>query len=166
MSANLHRRHLTAEKKRELIAELLKAKPERSDRETAKIAKVSDKTVGAVRAKLEAGAEIPHHDTRTGADGVAQPARKTKPKPEAPKPASTPAPAPQPAAPQAVEPAAPAPAKPAPEPLKLEPDLPEMSKAETKVVHELIQRVKMLNHRQWRALWDWAVGRNEEMGGE
>src|SRR5262249_28528431 len=41
VSANLHRRHLTDEQKRELIAALLKAKPERSDVETAYLAKVS-----------------------------------------------------------------------------------------------------------------------------
>jgi hypothetical protein len=76
VSANIHRRHLNAEQKRDLIAALLKAKPERSDRETAKIAKVDHKTVAAVRTKAEAGGEIPHHDTRTGADGVKQPSRK------------------------------------------------------------------------------------------
>ena len=40
---------------------------------------VSDKTVGKVRAELEAGAEIPHHETRTGSDGVKQPATKPDP---------------------------------------------------------------------------------------
>jgi ParB-like nuclease domain len=37
-SVNLHRRHLTPAQQRELIDGLLKEKPERSDRETAKIA--------------------------------------------------------------------------------------------------------------------------------
>jgi hypothetical protein len=83
ISTNVHRRHLTHEKKREVIAELLKARPERSDRETARIAKVSDKTVGAVRADLEAGAEIPHQQKRVGADGVAQAARKPSKPPKA-----------------------------------------------------------------------------------
>jgi hypothetical protein len=35
ISTNIHRRHLTAEKKRELIANLLKAQPDRSDRQIA-----------------------------------------------------------------------------------------------------------------------------------
>src|SRR5262245_38111107 len=33
ISANIHRRHLTAEQKRELIARLIKAQPEKSDRQ-------------------------------------------------------------------------------------------------------------------------------------
>src|SRR5436309_2570740 len=37
VSANLHRRHLTAEQKRELIETLLRERPDRSDRGTAKI---------------------------------------------------------------------------------------------------------------------------------
>jgi hypothetical protein len=35
VSANIHRRHLTAKQKRELIAKLLKATPEKSDRQRA-----------------------------------------------------------------------------------------------------------------------------------
>jgi hypothetical protein len=76
ISANIHRRHLTTAQKGELIAALLKAKPERSDRATAKIAQVDHKTVAAKREKLEGGGEIPHHETRVGKDGVAQPAEK------------------------------------------------------------------------------------------
>jgi hypothetical protein len=78
VSLNIHRRHLTGEQKRDLIEKLLKAKPEQSDRAIAGMAKVSDKTVGKVRDRLEAGAEIPHLDKRTGADGKAQPASKPK----------------------------------------------------------------------------------------
>lgn len=37
---------------------------------------VSDHTVADVRSELEIGAQIAHHDTRVGSDGVAQPARK------------------------------------------------------------------------------------------
>jgi ParB-like chromosome segregation protein Spo0J len=69
VSANLHRRHLTAEQKRDVIAALLRAKPERSDRETARIAQVSDKTVATVRADLEANAEIPHKPSRAEVSG-------------------------------------------------------------------------------------------------
>jgi hypothetical protein len=88
ISANVHRRHLTAEQNREVIAELLKERPERSDRETAKIARVSDKTVGAVRAKLEGRAEIPHVAARMDAKGRWQPTSKT---PTARKPVIQPA---------------------------------------------------------------------------
>jgi hypothetical protein len=72
LSLNVHRRHLTAEQKRELIAKVLTARPELSDRAIASTTKVSDKTVGAVRRKLEGGAEIPHHQPRIGKDGVIQ----------------------------------------------------------------------------------------------
>jgi hypothetical protein len=78
ISANIHRRHLTAAQKGELVAALLKARPERSDRATAAIAKVSDKTVGAVRGRLEGRAEIPHVERRADTKGRSQPASKPK----------------------------------------------------------------------------------------
>jgi hypothetical protein len=79
VSSNIHRRHLclSAEQKRSLIAKLLKANPEKSDRQVAKLIKVStDKTVGAVRCELERRAEIPHAETRTDTEGRKQPARR------------------------------------------------------------------------------------------
>jgi hypothetical protein len=77
ISANIHRRHLTAEQKRELIAKLIKADPARSDRQIAETAKVDNKTVGKVREKLEATEEIPQLTETTGKDGKR---RKTKTK--------------------------------------------------------------------------------------
>ena len=41
LSANVHRRHLTAEQKRELIAKVLKAQPEKSNRQVAEQVKAS-----------------------------------------------------------------------------------------------------------------------------
>jgi hypothetical protein len=84
ISKNIHRRHLTAEQKREIIAKLLKAQPEKSDRQIAKEAKADHKTVGAVRKAKESTGEISPVEKRTGADGKArkQPAKK----PEQPKP--------------------------------------------------------------------------------
>jgi hypothetical protein len=49
ISANIRRRHLTAAQKSDLLAALLKANPERSDRATAAIANVDHKTVAAKR---------------------------------------------------------------------------------------------------------------------
>ena len=49
-----------------------------SDRSIAKKVKVDGKTVAAVRAEAEDGAEFPHHTERIGADGVAQPAKKAR----------------------------------------------------------------------------------------
>jgi hypothetical protein len=84
ISVNMHRRHLTGEQKREIVAKLLNANPEKSNRSIARAAKVDDKTVGAVRRELEATAEIPQLDKRTGKDGKARPAKATSSKPNSP----------------------------------------------------------------------------------
>jgi N6-adenosine-specific RNA methylase IME4 len=78
VSLNIHRRHLTNEQKRDIVAKLLQAQPEKSNRAIAEQAKVDDKTVGAVRRELERGAEIPHLAARTGKNGQIHPARKSK----------------------------------------------------------------------------------------
>ena len=46
----MHRRHLTAEQKREIVAKVLKAQPEKSNRTIASQTKVDHKTVGSVSA--------------------------------------------------------------------------------------------------------------------
>jgi hypothetical protein len=53
-SLNIHRRHLTAEQKRDLIAKLIKADPGKSDRQIAGMIKASPTFVGKVRAEKEA----------------------------------------------------------------------------------------------------------------
>jgi hypothetical protein len=77
---NIHRRHLTAEQKRDLIAKVIAAKPEASDRQIAK-----QVTVGSVRSEKEATGELSPVEKRVGADGKARkrPAQKkaTPPKP-------------------------------------------------------------------------------------
>lgn len=74
VAQNAHRRHLTREQRRNIVVELLKAKPEASDRAIASMAKADHKTVGAVRREAEAGGEIPHLTKRVGRDGKRQPA--------------------------------------------------------------------------------------------
>jgi hypothetical protein len=69
ISANIHRRHLTAEQKRELIGKLLQADPTKSDRAIAKVVKADNKTVASVRAEKEATEEIPQLKKTVGADG-------------------------------------------------------------------------------------------------
>src|SRR5262245_5302144 len=66
ISMNIHRRHLTAEKKREIVAELLKTNPQLSDRAIAAQAKVSHHTVAGVREVTGQSAQL---ETRTGIDG-------------------------------------------------------------------------------------------------
>jgi ParB-like chromosome segregation protein Spo0J len=51
ISANIHRRHLKPEQRRDLIKRLLNMNPEQSDRTIATLTKTSPTTVGAVRRK-------------------------------------------------------------------------------------------------------------------
>src|SRR5262249_12056598 len=71
-------RHLTGEQKRELIAQQLKATPEKSDRQIAEIVKASPTFVGKVRAEKEATGDVSTVDTRTDTKGRKQPAKKAK----------------------------------------------------------------------------------------
>ncbi|MFZ2078185.1 MAG: hypothetical protein WAV38_16320, partial [Xanthobacteraceae bacterium] len=54
--------------------------PTKSNRQIAATAKVDDKTVGAVREKLESTAEIPQLESTTGADGKTRKRKGGKPK--------------------------------------------------------------------------------------
>jgi ParB-like chromosome segregation protein Spo0J len=76
ISANIRRRHLTNEQKRELIEKLLKADAGKSNVLIAKATGVTDKTVGSVRAALEATSEIPRLEKTVGADGKARKRRR------------------------------------------------------------------------------------------
>jgi hypothetical protein len=78
VSKNIRRRHLTAKQKRELIAKLIKAAPEQSNRQIASAAHVDHKTVAAVRVEKQATGEIPQLKKTVGKDGKArrQPAKK------------------------------------------------------------------------------------------
>jgi hypothetical protein len=82
ISVNIQRRHLTTEERRELIANVLKAKPDASDLAIAKQTKTSDKTVAKVRKKMAARSEIPNVETRTDTKGRKQPAKKARPEQE------------------------------------------------------------------------------------
>jgi DNA-binding Lrp family transcriptional regulator len=78
ISANVHRRHLTVEQRRDLIAKLLRSNPEQSDRQVAKAVRVSPTTVGTLRKRLEEAGDVSSLDTRIDARGRAQPATKPK----------------------------------------------------------------------------------------
>jgi hypothetical protein len=64
ISANIRRRHLTTEQKRDLLAKQIKANPAASGRKIARIAGVDNKTVEAVRDDLEGREEIPQRKKR------------------------------------------------------------------------------------------------------
>jgi hypothetical protein len=76
LSLNVHRRHLTNEQKRGLIASVLKATPEKSNNQIAKEVQADDKTVAKRRVELEATSEIPKLEKTVGADGKARKRRK------------------------------------------------------------------------------------------
>jgi hypothetical protein len=78
ISRNIHRRHLTAEQRRDLIAKVLKANPDQSNNQVAKQVKADDKTVAKVRRDLESTSEIPKLDKTVGADGKARKLRKRR----------------------------------------------------------------------------------------
>jgi ParB-like chromosome segregation protein Spo0J len=80
ISANIHRRHLSPDQRREIIATLLKADPTQSNRLIGEQAKVSHVTVGAVREKLESTGQIDQLDSTKGADGKARKRKGGKPK--------------------------------------------------------------------------------------
>ena len=75
ISANAHRRHLTDEQKREIIAAVLKAQPEKSDRAIAAELGVGRMKVNRARKATVTGVTV---DKRIGLDGKArkQPAKK------------------------------------------------------------------------------------------
>jgi FtsZ-binding cell division protein ZapB len=78
ISTNIRRRHLTDEQKRTVIAQLLKATPEKSDRQIAEMVKASPTTVGKVRTE----GQLSSHGQlkRVGKDGKArkQPTKKAE----------------------------------------------------------------------------------------
>jgi ParB-like chromosome segregation protein Spo0J len=86
LSKNLHRRHLSPEDKRRIIAELIKAQPQKSNLQIAKTVKVSPTTVGTVRTKMEAAGDVSKLETRKDTKGREQPAKKADRKQPAPKP--------------------------------------------------------------------------------
>jgi hypothetical protein len=89
-SANVHRRHLMPGEKRDVVAALLKERPERSNLQTAKIAGVDDKTVASVRRDLEGRSELPNVAKTVDTMGRRQPTSKPKARPVATKPTSMP----------------------------------------------------------------------------
>jgi hypothetical protein len=79
ISFNVHRRHLTSEQKRELVAKLLKLQPEISNRRIADQVKViSPPTVAKVRKELEQKGDVKKFSTSIDTKGRKQPAKKPK----------------------------------------------------------------------------------------
>lgn len=79
IAVNAHRRHLTQEQKRALLAESIKAEPDASDREHARRVGTHNETAAAVRARLVDSGDVTESVTRTDAAGRQQPASKPRP---------------------------------------------------------------------------------------
>jgi hypothetical protein len=79
LSANLHRRHLTLEQKRKLIAALIKQQPQKSDRQISKATGVSHPTVAKIRTKLEGAGDVEKITTSIDSQGRVQPKKKRRP---------------------------------------------------------------------------------------
>jgi hypothetical protein len=78
ISANIHRRHLTAAQKIDLVEKLIKANPEMSSRRAAKLAGVSPTTATKSRQKLEQSGDVSTVDTSIDTKGRKQPAKKKR----------------------------------------------------------------------------------------
>jgi ParB-like chromosome segregation protein Spo0J len=79
ISKNLHRRHLTPERKRELIGELIKAQPDKSNRAIAEQAKVDKNTVTAVRQEMEGRGEFADRTRGSGGEHMNVTVEKPRP---------------------------------------------------------------------------------------
>ena len=82
VGANIHRRHLNATQRKELLITLIAKHPERSNRRIGKAAGVDGKTVAAARAEGEKVGRIPHQKKVVGIGGKKQKAKKTITKPK------------------------------------------------------------------------------------
>jgi ParB-like chromosome segregation protein Spo0J len=76
ISKNIHRRHLTTEQRREVVAKVIKAQPEKSNRQIAKTTGVSHPHVAKVRGELEKSGDVETVTTSIDTKGRAQPAKK------------------------------------------------------------------------------------------
>jgi hypothetical protein len=76
ISANLRRRHLSVDDRKRIAEELLRRRPQRSDRDIGRQVRLDHKTIGSLRAENERRGEIPHVSSRTDSAGRQQPATK------------------------------------------------------------------------------------------
>ncbi|MBR1153149.1 hypothetical protein [Bradyrhizobium sp. JYMT SZCCT0428] len=76
VSLNVHRRHLTAEQKRDLIAKVLKAIPQKSNRQIAKAVGASHPHVGKIRTEMESAGDVETVSTSIDTKGRRQQAKR------------------------------------------------------------------------------------------
>jgi ParB-like chromosome segregation protein Spo0J len=78
ISANIHRRHLTAEKKLKLVEKVIKLDPTKSNRQIANTTGTSHPTVAKLRTKLEKTGDVEKVTTSIDTKGRRQPAKRIK----------------------------------------------------------------------------------------
>jgi hypothetical protein len=78
ISANVHRHHLNCDDKRNLIAKLIKANLEKSDRQIAKLASASPTMVGTKRVEMQTMGDVFKLDTSTDTRGRKQPRKRAR----------------------------------------------------------------------------------------
>src|SRR5262249_12801700 len=76
ISANIHRRHLTAEPKRDLIIAVLKGQPQKSNRQIAKETGTSHPHVAKIRQEAEKAGNVETITTSIDTKGRKQPAKR------------------------------------------------------------------------------------------
>ena len=80
ISANIHRRHLTAEQRQHLLIALIARAPQKSDRQIGGEIGVDHKTIASARAKGETTGEISPVEKRVGKDGKSRRSPAHKPR--------------------------------------------------------------------------------------
>ena len=80
LSANIARRHLAPEQKRELIRKVLQLKPELSNRQIGEQTQASHPFVGKVRGEMEQAGQLETVSSSIGADGRKRRRKKAKPR--------------------------------------------------------------------------------------
>jgi hypothetical protein len=78
VALNIRRRHLSVEQRRELIAKVLKATPEKSNRQIAKIVDASHPHVARARRALEEAGDVETVTTSVDTKGRKQPAKRPR----------------------------------------------------------------------------------------
>jgi hypothetical protein len=76
MSLNVYRRHLDLKERRDLVKDMLKNEPQKSDRQIGEVTKTDHKTVSKIRAAAEGRGEIPTSKTKTDTLGRKQPRKR------------------------------------------------------------------------------------------
>ena len=162
ISANIHRRHLTLDKKAEIAGDILKARPELSNRQVADMVKLSHPKVAKIRKEGERSGDVETVSTRTDSKGRQQPAHKPQKSPAADNPAMQDSKASKLTVIDGGKGESEPPVKPAPTPPK--PAHNPATEYNKGNVDYARKQAANLTASEWVEFWDWAVKENERRG--